>query len=132
MTLRTRLASVLVAASLAGTGLVESAAAGTRTEWPVQIDFRAMKAWGSFSSARNSADSVQVIECSLVAEAGSPLIVSCTARDANGNLANCGSQDPGFVTIVAALNLDDVLVFQWDKSHICTRLDVLKSATLQT
>jgi hypothetical protein len=81
-------------------------------------------AYGSYGSARASADSTQYIGCTLRAYSNGTNRISCEARDANGNAGYCTSSSPGMVNAIMSQSGDAYLYFQWDETGTCTHLFV--------
>jgi hypothetical protein len=117
--------SISLGATLAVAALAGVASAGEKAPRPVIVDLRNARASGSLGTARNSADGVQVIGCSLQAVSGvTGIYLTCHARDANGTGVNCSSTDEGFIKASYAVNGDSAIEFTWDRFFVCTSLSV--------
>jgi hypothetical protein len=111
--------------------LTASAAAGRKDNWPVVVDLINKNAYGSLASARNSPDTVQNIGCSVFYDTVNRRNqVSCTATNAAGTTAQCGSQDPNLVQVGTAIGSDSFVQFRWDAAGACTTIFVSNSSTL--
>jgi hypothetical protein len=94
--------------------------AGRRLEEPVVVNLAGREAYGSIGSARNSADSVQFIGCSLEADSSTDAMVACFASDANGIDALCITSSPRIVAAVQAITAQPFIDFTWDSDGNCT------------
>ena len=112
--------SRLVIAALLASPLV--AVAGYKGKWFVGIDTVHRHATGAIGSARNSLDSVQYIGCGVTSSVGSPRSGICIARDQNGNMASCWSEDPGVLEALTSLSTDSYVEFHWDDLGSCTTI----------
>src|SRR5688500_8282871 len=93
-----------------------SAHAGFKWSYPVVIhSFPGYSmAYGAIGSARGSADTVQQIGCSLIANS-SYSYVECTARDASGKTLSCYNRvNEGMKQAVASITATARISFQTD------------------
>jgi hypothetical protein len=111
------------AVALLGTG----ALAGSKSNPTVVVDTVVREAFGSLGSARNSADAVQYIGCTVVSSAASTS-VSCTARNSAGTIGSCTSTNATLVDAARNLDGDAYIYFSWDAGGSCTLLSVAKSS----
>ena len=111
-----------VVASVVMMGLVGAVAwAGSKTtNWVVTIDTATKTAYGTFSVARSSTDTVQYINCSAYGYDDGSAFASCAARSASGGYGSCTSTVPSVVETVRSLPTDALVRFQWDDSGNCT------------
>lgn len=116
---------VLVAVGLCGAGaFVGRASAGNKSSEAVAINTAVRIAYGSVGSARNSADSIQWIGCSL---AGYPTAVSasCSGSTATGITFTCIVPSTSkIVDVVKSIQGDSRIRIEWDAAGTCTRLDL--------
>lgn len=103
--------SSLIALSL--TLFCANAMAGQHVNSPVSIlsSGSVRSVAGGVSSAYNSADTVQLIGCSVGANAGGSLTAVCEATTATGVYAQCITSDPALVQAAAAINSGSVIYF---------------------
>lgn len=111
-----------VVASVVAMGLMGAAAwAGSKTtNWAVTIDTANSTAYGTFSVARSSADTVQYINCSAYGYDDGTSFASCAARSASGGYGSCSSTVASVVETVRSMPNDANVRFQWDASGNCT------------
>ena len=123
--------NVVFGVVVAVVGLTQTVSAGRKDRWPVVVDNANKVAYGSLGDARNSADTVQSIGCSVFYDtANQRNQVSCSATDAAGVSAQCASQDPNLVQIGAAISSNSFVQFRWDATGACTTVFVMKSSSL--
>jgi hypothetical protein len=113
--------AVVAVAVLAGSG----AFAGERLILPVVVDTVGRKAEGAIGSARNSADTVQYLGCSVSATTVGTSI-QCVARNAAGTQVQCNSSSPNLITAALSIQTDDYLRFDWDATGTCTAITLHK------
>lgn len=113
--------TAMVALGMAAT--TATALAGLKINSTVTVNTTSRYATGALGSARNSADSVQYIGCSVTDSAGSAF-VSCSARNSAGRFASCTSSDVGKVSAASSINSDSYIYFRYDSSGVCTYLSV--------
>lgn len=117
----------LVRASLVlvvGLMITGTAFAGLKTNIPVTVNTTSRFAAGAIGSARNSADAVQNIGCSLSATPTSAARVFCFARNAANVYGSCSSSDPKLVAAAQSINPDSYVYFAWDTTGACTFLSL--------
>jgi hypothetical protein len=115
-----------IAACVAGALLTSgSALAGERFHFPVIVDITGAHAVGSIGSARNSADPLQMLGCRVLVEEGFALGV-CFARDSAGVSVQCVTVNSDMVAAIRAVagGGDSIVSFHWDKSGLCTLVNV--------
>ena len=84
---------------------------------------------GAVGSARNSADSVQYIECTVQSFSNGSGAVFCAARDAAGNSFSCtASANPAMATAVAAIGTGTRLFIGADNGA-CTQIDATNGSS---
>jgi hypothetical protein len=106
-----QVAGVLLMAAMSVT-----AAAGAKD--PREVTFDPVKpfARGDLGDARNSADAVQYIGCSV-----SPAYALCYAVNSAGVLHSCSTTDPDMLAAIRSIHGDSHMVFRWDSvSGLCT------------
>lgn len=120
----------LMMACAVGALMAGSAAwAGLKSTWYASVDTTNRVAYGSYGSARGSADTVQAIGCSVQSFSTSTSArVICEAQDANGNSAYCSSTVPALVTAATSQSGDSYIYFTWDANGTCTYLYVSNSS----
>ncbi|QQQ01645.1 hypothetical protein [Lysobacter enzymogenes] len=120
----------ILAATMLAT-LCGAARAGDKVEAPVTLETNAQgqvtRAYGMIASARNSADSQQLIGCYLSAS-GSLLRAGCEARNAAGVSTLCFSTHPNIVAAAQAVGPDSYIDFNRDASGNCTALYVANNS----
>jgi hypothetical protein len=94
--------------------------AGLKLDDPVVVNLEIREAYGSIGSARNSADGVQYIGCSMEADSSTDPIAACFAEDATRTTVLCTSSSPRIVAAVQAITSLSFLDFQWDSDGTCT------------
>ncbi len=115
-----QLAGVVLGMAVLGAG---AAWAGQRGDNFVVISTASRTLWGSFGSARNSADSVQYIQ--LAVQAGpSGEVAWVFARDASGVSASCFTSSAALVSTAKAVTSDAYIQATWDTGGQCTNLEV--------
>lgn len=88
-----------------------------RSEVLVQSEYR--YAFGSMSSARDSADSTQYIGCNMYST-----LAVCYAENASGTFGMCSTSDPAMMTLARSLDSGSWLSFDWDANGTCTDIQV--------
>ncbi len=89
--------------------------AGEKKSFPVEVIPAYRVARGALGSARNSSDSVQSLSCY-----GGWGWMGCTAKDASGVTASCGSTQPAYLRALNAMSGDSYVEFSWDAAGNCT------------
>lgn len=116
------LAALMVATALCGT-----ASAGDKGNVPVTLETNSsnqvIRAFGMIGSARNSADTKQIIGC-FISAAGTALQAGCEAQNAAGNNTMCLSSNANIVAAVQSVGPDSYIDFSRDASGNCTSLYV--------
>ncbi|WP_164018208.1 hypothetical protein [Pyxidicoccus trucidator] len=120
-TMKQWMAAAAVGVVLAG----PVALAGDRIVLPVVINTVARKAEGAIGSARNSADVLQYIGCSISATTVGTSI-NCVARNSAGTQVSCSSTSPNLVTAALSIQTDDFLRFDYDAAGQCTAVTLHK------
>jgi hypothetical protein len=113
--------AVVAVTVLAGAG----AFAGERLILPVVIDTVNRKAEGAIGSARNSADTVQYLGCSVSATTTGTSI-QCVARNAAGTQVQCNTSSPNLINAALSIQTDNYLRFDWDATGACTAITLHK------
>jgi hypothetical protein len=105
---------------------VHEATAGLRLARPVAVN----TSWaeGNIGTARNSADTRQLLECEVVAWPADRY-VSCTAVNASGVVGSCYSRAVPMIENAMALGDSDYVQFGWNKAGECTYLDIFRGST---
>ncbi|NMO23325.1 hypothetical protein HPC49_50480 [Pyxidicoccus fallax] len=114
-----------VGALLAGT----AAWAGYTATYYVTVNTTTRTAFGSLANARASADTQQLISCSVHAFNSGSSGVTCEAQDANGVNAYCTSSAAAMVNAVASISGDAYLLFKYDTNGTCTYLYVSNASS---
>ena len=102
--------------------------AGLRLDEPVVVNMAIREALGSIGSARNSADSVQFIGCSIEADSSTDPLIACFATDETGTSALCTSSSPRLVAAVQGITSLSFIDFQWDSDQSCTFVYVVNAS----
>lgn len=113
-------------AAMVTLGMAASAAtalAGLTANQTVTVNPITRVAQGALGSARNSADNIQFIGCTVTDAAG-VAFVTCSARGPGGNFATCTSNDPGKVAAASSINSDSFVLFRYNAQGACTFLSV--------
>ena len=106
--------TVFAAAALSG-----SALAGFQTGQQVVISDEQKQANGDVGYVHNTPDDVQYIGCLTAGDEG-----YCFARRWDGVVRSCWSNDPKWVTAMAAVSSDSHLQFYWDAAGYCVGMTV--------
>jgi hypothetical protein len=106
--------TLFAAAALSG-----SALAGFQTEQQVVMSDAQMMANGDVGYVHNTSDDVQYIGCLVAGDEG-----YCFARRQDGVVRTCWSNDPRWVTTMAAVSSDSYLIFYWNTAGYCTGMTV--------
>ena len=101
-----------------------SALGGTKVTGVVQVDTQNRHAFGSVGSARNSADSVQYIGCTVFSYSDGTASAWCGGRDANYGYGACTTSVPALVDQARNLKGDSYLNVYWDSNYACTSIEV--------
>jgi hypothetical protein len=101
-----------------------AAYAGYKSIYYVGVDTTSREAYGSFGSARSSADTVQYIGCAVQGFSSGTSRVICEARNASNVSAACSSTAPAMVTAATSQSGDSYIYFTWDETGTCTYLYV--------
>jgi hypothetical protein len=84
---------------------------------------------GVLGNTRNSADSVQYIQCTVSGQAGSNTqYVSCSAKNTAGVTLSCGSSDNNITTMARNISGDSVVLFTVDPAGACSLLYVVNGS----
>jgi hypothetical protein len=97
------------------------AVAGAKVNAPVVINDDMNMASGSLQSARESADSVQLIFCEIL----QPNLGQCRARNSAGVTRSCYF-DSRYFQLVTMINSSSFVTFWWDEENhaVCNGLTV--------
>ena len=124
-----RLGIALLVTALAG-----SAWAGYNWPTPVEIYPTIGLARGSMGTARNGAG-LSYLGCTVYAgSTWTTPLGYCYASDANHNYASCfiGASSPTLVTVLASINSDSVVGFEWDlNTGQCRSVDVQNTSSAE-
>jgi hypothetical protein len=115
-----RKALVLVFSALAIAGASGSVLAGQKSENTVTVT--STTASGSLGTARSSADTNQMIQCT-VKGFSTQAAVSCAARDAAGNYFSCTAYSTTLATAAAGIGPNSRLYIVANSSGACTQID---------
>jgi len=95
-----------------------TASAGARRVIEVTVDDARRQAFGAIGAANSSADAMQYIRCySDTSGTG-----SCTARNAQGLVRSCVTNNPDLVRMIRALRSDSYLIFNWNTAGQCSSM----------
>ena len=108
---------ILVAAVLACAAIGGTALGGHTQSQPVWIING--QAGGSLADARSSGDTISYIGCDVLGWAGDVPNAFCSARDENGKLLACNSNDPAVVAAAAAFGPTTYVTFRPTKDGLC-------------
>ena len=104
---------------LAAAAFSASAFAGFATGQQVVIYDARSLANGDVGYVRSRPDDVQYIGCLVAGDAG-----YCFARNLAGVERTCWSDDPKWVSAMAAVGGDSYVLFYWDAAGYCTYVSV--------
>ncbi|MBN7138813.1 hypothetical protein A7A76_06770 [Lysobacter enzymogenes] len=111
--------------------LCAPAFAGERSNVPVTLETNSSgqvtRAYGMIGSARNSADTRQLIGCFISASGGS-LQAGCEAQNAAGANTLCFSANANIVAAAQSVGPDSYIDFTRDSGGACTSLYVANSS----
>jgi len=111
--------TVLAAAAFSG-----SAIAGFQTGQQVVISDVQRQANADLGYVHQTSDDVQYIGCFVAGDEG-----YCFARNLAGVTRSCWSNDPKWVSAMAAVSKDTYLLFYWDTGGSCTYVSVTNGST---
>ena len=115
-----RLPAALALAALAG-----SVFAGARYSYPVSVDTTSRVAWGSMGTARNSADAVQYIGCSVTTYSSGGSYGICEGRNAANSARACTTTNADMLAAIRMVSEASFIFFTWDASNNCTMVSVV-------
>ena len=129
---RGRLVLVTAAVALTLAGVAGTVVAGAKSEANVSITVGASSTTvvGSVGTARNSADTVQMIKCTTKGFTSSNS-VSCQARTAAGAFYSCTANSANLAAATAAINPGSRLYIVGTNAGSCTQLDVTNGSEWQ-
>lgn len=112
--------------------MTTAAMAGTVSSVPVSVTVNADlsgSAFGNMVSARTSADTQQLIGCSIqrVLNATSGAVTAygyCQARNATGTLGFCSTDNASLLDAVQGIADNSYVSFAWRADGTCTRINV--------
>ncbi len=120
----------LVAAVIAGSARL--ADAGWKATQNVYADPSSGWAYGSMGSARNSASSIEMLDCEVtVFSPTSAPFVTCWARSAAGQTVYCYSDSPNLLQVAGHIGDSSFVGFRADASGTCTYLDVVNASFVE-
>ncbi len=126
-----KLSTAAALAATMWTMLCAPAFAGERSNVPVTLETNSsgqvIRAYGMVGSARNSADTRQLIGCFISASGGS-LQAGCEAQNAAGANTLCFSANANIVAAVQSVGPDSYIDFTRDSGGACTSLYVANSS----
>jgi hypothetical protein len=111
------LATLTVLLAISATAL-----AGYSSSAPVVVT--ASYGYGALGSARDSADNVQFIGCTVQGQATSAASAYCWARDASSKAVSCATNNPGLISLIQSMPSDAVLWFFYDANGVCTTINL--------
>jgi hypothetical protein len=137
--MRIRNIQVGVVAAVAALGVSASVMAGVRsTTRTVVVNPTTRFAEGQLAGARASVDGNQYIGCSTWAkdelpnqDGGTFRQGICYATDARGVSAFCLTSDPALLAVIATLQGDSLVNFNWNTSGVCIQVDVRQGSSLE-
>lgn len=119
-------------AALALALLCAAATAGDKSDVPVTLvtnsSGQVTRAYGMIGTARNSADTKQLIGC-FISAAGSSLQAGCEAQNAAGANTMCFSSNAGVIAAVQSVGPDSYIDFARDSGGSCTSVYVANSSS---
>lgn len=115
----------LTAAALAALSIspVRESRAGKRQTYPVVVDTSGRSATGVLGTARNTADTVQYIGCTVTRYADGGVTGWCGAYTASGVPASCTTDQPALLDTMTQVQGDSYLQFTWNAGE-CTKIMV--------
>lgn len=121
---RSRLLLMAVGCSLGLAGIGGTVYAGFKQDQNVTINAGATTASGSVGTARNSADNVQFIRCTVQSFAGANAVFCAARNAANVNFScSANANANNFATAVAGIGVGSRL-FIAQSGGVCTQIDV--------
>jgi hypothetical protein len=114
-------------------GLSGLAFAGAKADGQVKIDLTNRSASGALGAARNSADAVQYIGCTVInsTTGASGYSVAMDAQGQGGSNAMCTISTPEMVNTARSISESQNVKFAWDSSGKCTSLVVSNYSTYE-
>ncbi len=120
----------LMKVGIVGALLASAAAwAGYTSTYYVNINAATRTVSGSLANARSSADTNQLISCSVRGYNTGSSSVFCEAQDANGVNVYCMSSSPALVSAATGISGDSYILFKYDNSGTCTYLYVSNASS---
>lgn len=123
-----KIASAIAIAGLITAAGVREVRAGVHIS--IAVSVTKSSARGVFSVARNSADSVQTLECNVISWPTTRQ-GSCIARDAAGQTRSCFTSDAPMLDVMQSLNGDDYVGFGFDIYGRCTYVELFKGSAYE-
>ncbi|QWP77350.1 hypothetical protein J5226_02790 [Lysobacter sp. K5869] len=112
--------------------LCGTAFAGEKGNVPVTLETNAsgqvVRAFGMMGTARNSADTKQLIGC-FIGAAGNSLQAGCEAQNAAGANTMCLSSNAGVIAAVQSVGPDSYIDFARDGAGNCTSVYVANGSS---
>ena len=110
--------------TLAAAAFSASAFAGFRTGQQVVMSDVKKLANADLGYVHQTGDDVQYLGCFVGGDAG-----YCFARNLAGVTRSCWSDDPRWVSAMAAVSRDSYVLFYWDDGGYCTYIRVTNGST---
>jgi hypothetical protein len=111
---------LVILSILAGTA--STPFAGVRNVTNVTVNTTSMYAAGSIGTARNSADTVQYIGCTVTlsrAGSGNAPWAFCAARSTSGSYATCATEDATLVSQIQSIHPNSYIYFNFNNAGDC-------------
>jgi hypothetical protein len=126
--IRSTVFALVLGCSVVAMGFGNVVHAGLKAEANVSIGAGSSTASGSMGTARNSADNVQFIRCTVQGFANANAVF-CAARNTAGTTFSCtaNANSPSFAAAVSAIGVGSRL-FIAQSGGVCTQIDVTNSS----
>lgn len=125
MTLNKKILLAVAAVGLSTAALATDAFAGDTSGLNVLISTVARSAEGSLGSVRNSASTVEKMQCMFTATAATSSVDAiCQATDAAGTFVSCTTSSAVLIQAIQSIKGDSHLRFTWNTDGTCATVKV--------
>ncbi|MCP3165518.1 hypothetical protein [Myxococcus qinghaiensis] len=99
------------------------AAAGSKTDYTVDLSTANRYASATMGGARNSSDSTQLLSCQIDATV-SGISGTCYAVNAQGVSGECRTTNQYLLEAIKSISDSSLVAFTWNESGVCTQVIV--------
>ena len=104
-----------VALGLAVLAAAGTVVAGSKSLYPLSINYGSRYASGGLAETHNTADTTQYAECGSNSNTG-----YCTLRDVAGTYTSCYTTDPALIEVIRSMSDESFFSIRWDAASVCT------------